>query len=38
MKLQSFDSSYFHGKSQFGDGGFQHYLVFPPVFKYLKKC
>ena len=28
VKLQVFDSSYFHGKSHYKDGGMQNYLLF----------
>ena len=35
-KLITFDSSYFIGKSHFGEDGTQHYLVFQPMNKYLK--
>ena len=37
MKVQVFDSSYFHGKSNFEDDDTQYYLVFQPVYKYFKK-
>ena len=37
MKVQAFDSSYFHGKSNFEDDDTQYYLVFQPVYKYFKK-
>ena len=35
-KLQTFDSSYFTGKSNFEGYGLQDYLIFQPVFKYFK--
>ena len=35
-KLQTFNSSYFLGKSQFEDDGTQNYLVFQPVYKQIK--
>ena len=34
-KLKTFDSTYFIGKSHFEDGR-QNYLVFQPMYKYLK--
>ena len=34
--LKTFDSGYFIGKSHFGEGGTQNYLVFQPVFRYFK--
>ena len=37
MKVQAFDSSYFHGKSNFEDDDTQYYLVFQPVYKYFKR-
>ena len=37
IKLQVFNSSYFYGKSHFGDGGAQNYLVFQPIYRYFKK-
>ena len=36
VKLQAFDSSYFHGKNHFEDDGTQNYLVFQPVSGYFK--
>ena len=36
MKLQPFDSNYFHVKSHFEDGGTQNYLVFLPVPMHFK--
>ena len=30
-KLKTFDSGYFIGKSHFGEGGTQNYLVFQPM-------
>ena len=36
-KLRSFDSSYFRGKSHFEEGGTQNYLLFQPVYIYVKK-
>ena len=35
-KLKTFDSSYFIGKSHFGEDGTQNYLAFQPMNKYLK--
>ena len=35
-KLQTFDSSYFRGKSHFEEDGTQNYLVFQPLTKYFK--
>ena len=35
-KLQTFDSSYFIGRSHFDEDGTQHYLVFQPIIKYFK--
>ena len=35
-KLQTFDSSYFIGKSHFEKDGTQNYLVFQPINKYFK--
>ena len=35
-KLQTFDSSYFLGKTHFEDDGMQNFLVFQQVFKYFK--
>ena len=35
-KLKTFDSSYFIGKSHFGEDGTQNYLVFQPMNKYPK--
>ena len=35
-KLQTFDSIYFRGKSHFEEGGTQSFLVFQPIYKYLK--
>ena len=35
-KLKTFDSSYFIGKSHFGEDGTQNYLVFQPMYRYLK--
>ena len=32
----SFDSSYFIGKSHFEEDGAQNYLIFQPMYKYLK--
>ena len=37
LKLQAFDSSYFHGKSHFEGNGMQNNLVPQPVHKYFKK-
>ena len=36
MKLQAFDSSYFCGKTFFGDDGFQNVLVYQPRFNTLE--
>ena len=36
-KLQTFDSSYFLGKSHFEDDGAQNYLVFQPINRYSKR-
>ena len=35
-KLETFDSSYFTGKSHFVEDGAQNYLVFQPTHKYFK--
>ena len=35
-KLKTFDSSYFIGKSNFGEDGTQNYLVFQPIIRYFK--
>ena len=35
-KLQTFDSSYFIGKSPFDEDGTQNYLVFQPIIRYIK--
>lgn len=35
-KFQTFDSSYFFGKSHFEDNRMQNYLVFWQIFKYFK--
>ena len=35
-KLQTFDSSYFIGRSHFDEDGTQHYLVSQPIIKYFK--
>ena len=35
-KLKTFDSSYFIGKSHFGEDGTQNYLVFQPIRRYFK--
>ena len=35
-KLKDFDTSYFIGKSHFGEDGVQHYLVFQPMYRYFK--
>ena len=37
-KLKTFDSSYFIGKSHFGENGTENYLVFQPLNKYNKYC
>ena len=36
VKLQAFDSCYFHDKSYFEDDSMQSYLVFQPVFRCFK--
>ena len=36
-KLETFDSIYFHGKSNFEDDGTQNYLVFQPMYRYFKR-
>ena len=36
MKLQAFDSNFFHGKSHFEDDGTQNFLVFQSVSRYFK--
>ena len=36
IKLKTFDSSYFIGKSHFEDNGTQNYLVFQPLIRYFK--
>ena len=35
-KLETFDSSYFIGKSFFEEDGAQNYLVFQPIIRYFK--
>ena len=35
-KLKTFGSSYFIGKSHFGENGTQNYLVFEPIVRYFK--
>ena len=35
-KLITFDSSYFIGKSHFGEDGTQNYLVFQPMYRYFQ--
>ena len=35
-KLNTFDSSYYHGKNYFDEDGALHYLVFQPINKYFK--
>ena len=35
-KSKTFDSSYFIGKSHFGEDGTQNYLVFQPMYRYFK--
>ena len=37
MKLQAFDSNYFHGKSHFGNDRAQNYLVYQPICRCYKK-
>ena len=36
-KLKKFDLSYFASKSHFEKDGTQNYLVFPPMYRYLKR-
>ena len=36
-KLETFDSSYFRGKSFFEEDGTQNYLVFEPMYRYRKR-
>ena len=36
-KLKTFESSYFIGKSHFEEDGTQDYLVFYPIYRYLKR-
>ena len=36
-KLKAFNSSYFRGRNTFEEDGTQNYLVFQPMYKYLKK-
>ena len=36
-KLKTLDSSYFIGKSHFGEDGIQNYLVFQPIKRYFKR-
>ena len=36
-KVKTFDSSYFIGKSYFEKDGTQNYLVFQPMYRYLKR-
>ena len=38
IKLQAFDSSYFHGINDLEDDGAQNYLVFQSVYAYFKNC
>ena len=35
-KVKTFDLSYFNGKSNFEEDGSQNYLVFQPMYRYLK--
>ena len=35
-KLNTFDLSYFIGKSHFEEDGAQNYLVFQPIYRYFK--
>ena len=35
-KLETFDSSYFIGKSYFDEDGTQNYLIFQPIISYFK--
>ena len=36
-KLNTFDSSYFVGKTHFGEDGTQNYLVFQPMYRHFKR-
>ena len=36
-KLKTFDSDYFIGKSHFGEGDIQNYLVFQPMYNFHLK-
>ena len=36
-KLETFDSSYFRGKSHFEEDGTQNYLVFQPIQRHFKR-
>ena len=36
-ELETFDSSYYIGKSHFEEDGAQHYWVFPPMYRYFKR-
>ena len=36
-KLQQSDLIYFRGKSHFEEDGTQNYLVFPPMYRYIKR-
>ena len=36
-KLEKFDSSYFKGRSHFGEDGTQNYLVFQSIYIYFRK-
>ena len=36
-KFKTFDSSYFIGKSHFGEDGTQNYLVFQPMYRYFNR-
>ena len=37
MKLEAFDSSYFHDKNLFGDDVFHRLIVYKPAFFRVKK-
>ena len=37
MNHQTFDSSYFHGKSYFEDDGTQNYFVLQPIYRCFKR-
>ena len=37
LKKETFDWSYFHGKSHFEDDGTQNYLIFQTTYRYFKR-